>query len=1361
MVSNSAHLPSGLPSSSGLDGPGLVAGRYEIESNIASGGMGRVYVALNRLTGERVALKRLTPAAAAVEQLVALFKLEYQTLSQLRHPNIIEVYDFGVDSAGPYYTMELLDGHDLSGLAPLDYRQACQYLRDVATSLSLLHTRRIVHRDLSPKNVRLTSDGSCKLLDFGAMAHAGVVTDPVGTPPLIAPEALMGRPLDHRVDLYALGALAYWLLSGRHAYPAQRIHELPRLHEGAPTSLATLVPGIPEPLAGLVDALLHREPNARPPSAAYVIEVLTSVAELPRQRDLAKALSFVVTPALVGRESEMARIREALSLLSTGQGGRWLLVSSPGMGRSRLLSEAALEARLAGLAVVEVDAGQHRGRLEAARHTLHGVLSAVPEAMAPALQHERRVLSNLLPELLHGDEAPAPLPRVRNDYSLALGQALGRVCVEASRRRPLLLLVDDLHWADSASLDVLNAMCDEASESPVLFMASEETAAVLAAGGALERYNRSAQHLRMQPFTAGDTAALTRGIFGDAAKVDRVGRWAHAITLGNPGQNLQLASHLVERGVLEYADGRWLLVGKLDNDALPAQLRDAMRTRVAQLSAPARDLAEALALRRRPATEAQCASLSFSGSASLLTTLEELVGLGVVVETPQGYLLARDLARDLLLDGTVEERRRELHGRLAVVAATESGVEARLATALHMLRAGDEHHAVDLLLTQLERVDVGEHDLELALEVVTSAVEAMERLGVSARDRVRLRAHALLWATHAGRYVGDSELHRVAMDLRRFAGFALADRLARVLPMSLALRLGGALRRAWRVMLPLRRRPPKVHNASWLLGSVVMSAIVARQLQGRFAAVERLAVYLEPFRHDRRSLGPLVHRCGQAFVALSKGRYVDAERAAESVLAYAARGTETDVVANTRAVLDGYATVVLVQAAGRSGSRTAHAVCDDLERSPSTQCRRLSTGLREAAHLLRGEFVQAARYAKRRERSAGGSGAPEEVLVLLTRVQAYSLIRDLDGLKACVDALSVVAKHEGRDLLLEAARACHVMLLGRAEAADKVDSLVERVPPWTAPAWVELRSIQAATRLWQRRPADALQIAEQALALLGDSLAPDDIGRINLHMFAADAESALLRPQAALRRLEGCLEVLDRHKSPLLLGLAHFRVARLALLVEDRQRYGSHANLARRWFSASGHPSFDGWMADLADMRRARVALSSAPPPATGGQTTAGGGRSRERDPLRNADGARARAERALELLCGRVRASGGLLYLVQAEGPRLVARRYAADAPDRELVDSVVRSSMRRALEDYESPSQHARRRSIEALASGRVHPLTCVREQHLCVVGAVVLLGKAPIEAPSEALSARLATSFLEHGDASVSSHYQAAAR
>src|SRR5690349_6681512 len=141
-------------------------------------------------TGRQLALKQLLPGRDDTQHRRAaeLFEREYHQLTELAHPRVVHVYEYGLDKAGPYYTMELLDGGDLQQLAPIDWRRACSLARDVCSALSLLHSRQMVYRDLSPRNVRCTSDGNAKLIDFGAMAPMGPCKQVVGTASFCAPE---------------------------------------------------------------------------------------------------------------------------------------------------------------------------------------------------------------------------------------------------------------------------------------------------------------------------------------------------------------------------------------------------------------------------------------------------------------------------------------------------------------------------------------------------------------------------------------------------------------------------------------------------------------------------------------------------------------------------------------------------------------------------------------------------------------------------------------------------------------------------------------------------------------------------------------------------------------------------------------------------------------------------------------------------------------------------------------------------------------------------------------------------------------------------------------------------------------------
>jgi serine/threonine protein kinase len=194
-----------------------IGDRFQVDALLGRGGMAVVYRVTEVATGRQLALKQLAvPADAPGRQdLVALFEREFLTLTQLSHPRVIEVYDYGVDNAAPYYTMELLDGGDLRERSPLPWRQACELLAGVCSSLALIHSRRLVHRDVGPANIRCTRDGATKLIDFGAMELMGPAQSVVGTPAFVAPEVVHQLPLDGRTDLFSFGATLYFALTRR------------------------------------------------------------------------------------------------------------------------------------------------------------------------------------------------------------------------------------------------------------------------------------------------------------------------------------------------------------------------------------------------------------------------------------------------------------------------------------------------------------------------------------------------------------------------------------------------------------------------------------------------------------------------------------------------------------------------------------------------------------------------------------------------------------------------------------------------------------------------------------------------------------------------------------------------------------------------------------------------------------------------------------------------------------------------------------------------------------------------------------------------------------------------------------------
>jgi eukaryotic-like serine/threonine-protein kinase len=262
-------------------------GRYRIMRELARGGFGAVYEAVDDKIGRSVAVKTVRPGRAlSADGGAEWLHAEAEAVGALSHRGIVSVYDVGAEGGAPYVVMELLRGETLAARMehrPLTRIEAVRVARDVAAALAYAHGRGVRHRDLKPGNVFLCEDGTTKLLDFGLSHvfghgawHCG------GTPAYLAPERWRQEAEDARVDLFSLGVLLYELLAGKVPYPATEHHGTV-LEPGPPPRLP--VKGLPRRLHALVASALAKDPEARPPSAdAFHAELELILRRLERRR---------------------------------------------------------------------------------------------------------------------------------------------------------------------------------------------------------------------------------------------------------------------------------------------------------------------------------------------------------------------------------------------------------------------------------------------------------------------------------------------------------------------------------------------------------------------------------------------------------------------------------------------------------------------------------------------------------------------------------------------------------------------------------------------------------------------------------------------------------------------------------------------------------------------------------------------------------------------------------------------------------------------------------------------------------------------------------------------------------------------
>jgi len=272
-------------------------GAYRLESRLGAGGMGEVWRASHRMLARPAAVKLIAPRQLGddTHAVLARFEQEAQATALLRSPHTVEVYDFGLSSDGSlYYVMELLDGLDLQKLVkthgPIPASRVVHVLRQACHSLGEAHGAGMVHRDIKPANLFVCRYGSdvdfVKVLDFGLVKKQELVEDAaltqkgqfLGTPAFVAPEMALGSAIDGRTDLYSLGCVAYWLLTGSLVFEAGNPMALAAKHlqeQPVPPSHRTEME-IPADLEEVVLDCLRKDPVDRPGSAEELAERLSA-----------------------------------------------------------------------------------------------------------------------------------------------------------------------------------------------------------------------------------------------------------------------------------------------------------------------------------------------------------------------------------------------------------------------------------------------------------------------------------------------------------------------------------------------------------------------------------------------------------------------------------------------------------------------------------------------------------------------------------------------------------------------------------------------------------------------------------------------------------------------------------------------------------------------------------------------------------------------------------------------------------------------------------------------------------------------------------------------------------------------------
>ncbi len=780
----------------------FASGRFVVQRLLGEGGQKTVYLARDTQLNRDVAIAALKTHGLD-EASVARVRREAQTLAGLgAQPHIVTMYDIGQETGPdglpvPYFVCEYIAGGDLErelrkAGGPLLLERAVAITQDLCRALDVAHGRGILHRDIKPGNVWLTEEGHAKLGDFGLavalgqsrLTEAGSI---MGTASYMPPEQALGSEVDARGDLYSLGCVLYEMVTGRPPFLGDDALAVISQHVNtAPVAASWHRADLPRALDALIERLLEKSPDERPQSALAVLDELQRIAATgvqaaaePATAEPRRDLAGVEWGRFVGRREEMDGLKDALEDALSAKGSLAMLVGEPGIGKTRLAEEFAVYAGLRGAQVLSGRGYEGDSSLPYApfieglrQYTRSRPDDELRTQLGPGAPEIATLISEIRTRFPDIEEAP----RLDGEAErLRLFESVMEFLHNAATANPVVLFLDDLHWADKPSLLLLQHLAQRTARDRLLILGAyrdvelDRTHPLSEVLGALRRLPNYRRVL-LRGLPQESVIDLLTAI--DPSEEGAAGRQAlaaalHQETEGNPFFIHEVMAHLIETGKIVHENGRWVgQVTSISELGIPEGVREVVGRRLSRLTQGC----------NRMLTRASTMAGGFSWEA-----------LQAICDEPEAELL--DLLEEALRAQLIAERRGE-GGRYDF---THALIRATLYEELSTPRRVLLHRQIGEALERLYGGNVEPHLPELAHHFYRAAPGGDVEKALDYAKRAGERAMAqVAWEAAAAHYERALE----AMDL-----IASPDEQIRVdvlLALGRALEMGGAGRERWR-----------------------------------------------------------------------------------------------------------------------------------------------------------------------------------------------------------------------------------------------------------------------------------------------------------------------------------------------------------------------------------------------------------------------------------------------------------------------------------------------------------------------------------------------------------------------------------
>jgi serine/threonine protein kinase/DNA-binding SARP family transcriptional activator/pimeloyl-ACP methyl ester carboxylesterase/predicted ATPase len=771
--------------------------RFITQERLAVGGQGEVFLGFDQLTEKPVVVKRLKSERMTKDsEAITRFVREGNILRQLNHPNVVQILA-AYEKGGEYYIiMEYAPGGSLrerlaaAGRLPL--KQVLAIGLELADALSRAHHLEVIHRDIKPDNVLLAEDGTPRLTDFGMarlVRENTNLTQPgaiLGSPAYMSPEALRGESLDARSDIWSFGVLLFEMLTGQNPYDAERIAAvlLKVLHDPIP-DLKAACPEAPPALVTLVERMLMKERTARIASMRQVAANLETIRDglahgrtitpdLPEPATVVwSSAAFLPVTSLVGRDEELQQLRATFQQVAAGSRQILFIAGESGLGKTALVE--AFIGQTVQEQVAWLGQGQcmeHRGAGEPYMPVLEalGRLCRQPggQNLIPLLNRLAPTWLVQMPWLAAGEAVSSDhdSPRRQSEVEILQQRTAGATRERMLREmaefietvtaeKPLILLLEDLHWADPSTLDLISWLGRRSEPARLFLIGTYRPADARLPDHPLQdlvqdlRIHQRCTQLDLAFLTEGDVVAYLDGRFPNLTLPEGLVQLLHQRTAGNPLFMHNVLDAWLAQEALLPADGQLRLQVPLQQlmVGVPENLRALIEQQFRQLLPEEREILRAASVVGMEFLAAVVAAVLDQAEDKVETVLAALARRGNFVrsrgisEWPDGtvsaaFVFAHHLYQAVLYDrvpvGQQVRLHRQIGKRLEAAYGDQAG-ERTAELADHFVRGRDTRRAVKYLRLAAEQAleRSAHHEavghLTLALELLATLPDTPER----------------------------------------------------------------------------------------------------------------------------------------------------------------------------------------------------------------------------------------------------------------------------------------------------------------------------------------------------------------------------------------------------------------------------------------------------------------------------------------------------------------------------------------------------------------------------------------------------------------------------------------------------------